>query len=75
MNTFGMDILVAKYALIETEYRGISEAVEFIYGSENVDEGAVNHRFFGYTPSNYQSLEMVDQETGEISQHCFVCEK
>ena len=66
---FGLDLLVAKYALISVQYRGIGEALELIY----VDEGgqAVSHPFFGYVPDDYSGQ---DVERGMEKERCFVCE-
>jgi len=53
-NDFGLDDLVAKYALIESKYEGIEAALEVIFGSGD-DDAIVKHRFFGYTPNDYMA--------------------
>ena len=58
----GCDLLVAKYALMTVEYRGVEEALEVIFGSPE-DQGAVTHPFFGYTPTGYvQPANTADNE-------------
>ena len=50
----GCDLLVAKYALISVEYRGVPEALEVLFGGGPEDQGSVvSHPFFGYTPEGY----------------------
>ena len=73
MNNVGVDILVAKYAMISVEHSSIEAAVDFIYGSE--DNDAVTHKFFGYRPDSYTAVNECDQETGQAHERCFVCEK
>ena len=73
MNDVGVDILVAKYALISVEHRSVEAAVDFIYGSE--DNDMLTHRFFGYQPDSYTAINECDQETGQAFERCFVCEK
>jgi len=73
VNDFGVDLLVAKYALISTEFSGVDAAIDFIFGSFEGD--VLKHQFFGYTPSEYQRPEDADPETSEVFKRCFVCEK
>ena len=69
VNEIGVDMLVAKYALISVEYRSVEAATEFIFGN-GIGE-PLNHRFFGYIPDNY---EAPDYETGMQRLKCFMCE-
>ena len=59
VNDIGVDLLVAKHALISVEYRSVDAANQFIFGDGIGD--SLNHRFFGYNPDKY---EAPDYETG-----------
>ena len=71
VGNFGVDLLVAKYALIQVDYRSIDAALDFIFGDDVYnDYEPLQHRFFGYTPEkNVHGATDDDPE-----QICFVCE-
>mmetsp|Transcript_15007 Transcript_15007/g.20373 ORF Transcript_15007/g.20373 Transcript_15007/m.20373 type:complete len:109 (-) Transcript_15007:1228-1554(-) len=73
VNDFGIDLLIAQYALVSTEYTGVDAAMDFIFGEGDGD--VLKHRFFGYVPSDYQGPKAADPETGEVYERCYICEK
>jgi len=50
---FGVDMLVARYALVSVEYRSIEAAVDIIFGDDSNVGQLMEHPFFGYTPDSY----------------------
>ena len=73
-NDFGIDLLVAQYALISVEYTSVEAAFEFIFGSGEESE-TLQHRFFGYVSQEYVSPATLDSEMGQLPQKCFICDR
>jgi len=53
---FGCDLSVARYALAKVDYCSVEEAIEHIFGG--FDQNVMHHPFFGYTSSDYQSVDI-----------------